>query len=943
VAGVVVTGNASLTVQATFPAFRAQSLVSAYTKDSIQHLRLALFVVTDTTEAPALQSDGVTPITADLVKPTGSSTAFLDVPVTFSKLKPNTTYRVKAFAYKAAGTDALDLISTLDANSYATITLGAETTPTLAEQLKVTLISQNVSMGLLGGNMALDTGTKSGDLPQKQQAIVYNSEKNEYLQVYAVSKTGYNGQTADICARRMDADGLPIGDEITIVSEGTTEEHPDVTYNPQSNEYFVVWTDNRSNRHIYGQRLTDTGSKVGAAIKVSASVQNAQELDARVTYNATDNQYMVVWVNPAYAVGQSMNVVAQRLDANGGLVGAMMNIATNTYNDRAPVVAWSPAQNQYLIAWADEGASPSTISAVRINGADGTQAGGPITVSTGDQFKYSLEVVYNATADEFFLVWMDNRSVNSGLYGQRLKASDGTLLGTTAAANFPIALSVSSAPKVAFNPSVGSDGEYLVTWDQYGTQKGQRILAGTLALSGASFTIDSSTMSKLETAVAYNSTTQDYIVTWPAVPYSQDFYPRYNLYAARVGPSFTPGTPTKFGTSQLPATQNAPDVAFNSANSSYLMVWQDHRANDEGQIYGRRLNASGMPDGAAFVINNEAGYKQAPRVIYNPTTDSFVVFWNDQRNTGGGRGVYAQQMNADLTFNGTPVNVLVTDNPPADYRFAHSPASGEYLMVWSHHAPSGNGDVYAQRLSATGTIAAIGTPRNVTAEPNTQSAPSIAYNAQADEFLVTWSDGRLAGAGSCPPCLPSSTDIFAQRIKAGGTPLASSVVNTLIANDAAPLSNPSVAYNSQANEYVVSFEQFNLSTFKTDLYAQRISANGAPAAGNIFAVSTAAENQVEGELVYNPQADEYLLTWQDKRLNNSYSTRIYGQRLNVNGTLIGTEFAIGDTVELNVNQTWHSLAYNSNSNEYFLTWADTRNGNQNSDIYGQRLDSFGTP
>lgn len=115
------TKSASLIV---YPSVRGGNLatkaeITPNTTETINHVRVELFTVNGSNvESPVLNSSSQ-PIVADVLN------ADLAKPIQFTRLKAETHYRVKAFAYKAAGTNASDLIS-VDASSSTDILMGTE-------------------------------------------------------------------------------------------------------------------------------------------------------------------------------------------------------------------------------------------------------------------------------------------------------------------------------------------------------------------------------------------------------------------------------------------------------------------------------------------------------------------------------------------------------------------------------------------------------------------------------------------------------------------------------------------------------------------------------------------------------------------------------------------------------------------------------------------------
>ncbi|MBO9541927.1 hypothetical protein J7643_15170 [bacterium] len=130
----VAKGKGVLTLQPQVNAggYRLQSIVSPYTKASIQHLVVKVFALVNGVEVPVIDGQG-NQVSADLLN------SELDDPVTFGNLMIDTTYRIRCYAYKAAGTAGADLISTNDSQSYVDVVVANDDRPVMAS-LKVKLI-----------------------------------------------------------------------------------------------------------------------------------------------------------------------------------------------------------------------------------------------------------------------------------------------------------------------------------------------------------------------------------------------------------------------------------------------------------------------------------------------------------------------------------------------------------------------------------------------------------------------------------------------------------------------------------------------------------------------------------------------------------------------------------------------------------------------------------
>lgn len=144
-------GKASLTIIPRVSDDRSVqiALAQGYLGSDIEHFDIKLFKVVDGLEQPVLDGSG------HQITATGAGTASGKA-LTIGSLQSNATYRLKAYAYKAAGSDPADLISD-PASSSVDVSVTTDDRPTVAS-LPVTLINKLFS-GAATSSIALTEGS----------------------------------------------------------------------------------------------------------------------------------------------------------------------------------------------------------------------------------------------------------------------------------------------------------------------------------------------------------------------------------------------------------------------------------------------------------------------------------------------------------------------------------------------------------------------------------------------------------------------------------------------------------------------------------------------------------------------------------------------------------------------------------------------------------------
>ncbi|MFC1610047.1 hypothetical protein ACFL6C_03760, partial [Myxococcota bacterium] len=399
--------------------------------------------------------------------------------------------------------------------------------------------------------------------------------------------------------------------------------------------------------------------------------------------------------------------------------------------------------------------------------------------STADA--YQPAVAYNATDDELLVVWAGRQSATEfSIYGQRL-AADGTEIG---ADDFRIDFSgggcsmfqCASDASVVWN---SIDNEYLVV---YRAERGpdetfvQRIDGTTGALIGGNVQISEQgdvSNGVIRPAVAHNVTDNEYLVVWGDDNFNLEkeiYGQRLNTVATEIGSDdFRISDAGVDGDTNIDALW--PDVAWNSVDNEYLVVWEsDENVNEE--VFVQRLDNAGNEIGVNDVqittlgarSNSHFGWLHVS-VTHDPANNLYLVVFvgND---SGGGMGIDETEIYGQLLTN------VGAETGPDDFRISFMGAAGNssyhawyadvavadsggtFNAVW--HSDDNTGgvvdnelEIFSQLVDTTGTL--VGSRERISnagplGDPSYDAnGPAIVFHPTRGDFFCAWSADHNQG------------------------------------------------------------------------------------------------------------------------------------------------------------------------------------------------------
>ncbi|WP_223789273.1 hypothetical protein [Marinicella meishanensis] len=362
-------------------------------------------------------------------------------------------------------------------------------------------------------------------------------------------------------------------------------------------------------------------------------------------------------------------------------------------------------------------------------------------------------LAHNPNNDTFLAVWAENSDPAGFEIFARLLRADGMPLGNQVViSDIPVNDNLTAfEPKVAFN---SIRNEFLVVWFGNDFEIYARRVSPNLTLLGPELPI--SDINQLPSrgarspAVAFNDLNDEYLVVWyaddPAAGLADD---EFEIFGQRLNGDGSEIGDNDFRISDVAGTGDADrmasqvDVAFNSANAEYLVVWvaDDNLAgqvDQEFEIFGQILDSVGTEVGNNdFRVSFMGGTglieydAQMPAVAPNTINGDWMVVWYGDDNNQG-------LIDEEFEIHGR----LLT-------------AGGQDLTDFrvSTMGGTGNGDYQAFR-------------------------PDVVHNPVTREYAVSWQGDAITYQGGGPTS--DEYEIWVHRVTESGEPLLrSSVVSDM--------------------------------------------------------------------------------------------------------------------------------------------------------------------
>lgn len=498
--------------------------------------------------------------------------------------------------------------------------------------------------------------------------------------------------------------------------------------------------------------------------------------------------------------------------------GSFANVPLCTASgNQSGSVSVSDGMGGAIVAWWDVRNGLADIYAQRISSAGLVQwqpDGIAVCVAAGGQ---SDPMIVADGAGGAVVTWLDYRTGEADIYAQRI-SSGGGLMWTTNG----VAVCTTPGYQSGVVSTADGAGGVIVAWYDFSSGSGdtyaQKVsAAGTVQWAAGGLVIAAAASNQQSPAIASDGA-GGAIIAW------QDYRGSVfdsSTYAQRVSSAGTIQWAANGVVVCAAVGGQFPPVIVADGAGGAVIAWADNRAGwTISDVYAQKVSSGGA---VQWTVNGVALCTAAGQQLYPAIAadgaGGAIIAWQDPRN-GAGQDVYAQRISTaglvQWTANGAALCTSVGDQSSVKIT---ADGSGGAVATWTDGRSGSSSDIYAQKISAAGTIQWPVDGGAICTATDYQSGPNVVANGAGD-VIVTWNDNRNG-----------NTDIYAQGVASDGASLFTAPKITSIrdiANDQG--GKVRVAWNRSALDAVPTLEisLYGIWRQASAAAAQEALAGGAP-------------------------------------------------------------------------------------------------------------------
>ncbi|WP_187170358.1 Ig-like domain-containing protein [Salidesulfovibrio onnuriiensis] len=311
-----------------------------------------------------------------------------------------------------------------------------------------------------GNKAGQEFNLSSMDFNDQLWAKVTGLEDGGFVATWA--SYGNDGSNYSIQGQRFDSAGNLIGTQFQVNTTNKNQQQEPVTHSLADGGFVIVWQDYGNDGNgwgVYGQRYGTDGQKAGEEFKVNSYTKDGQYMPD-VT-SLADGGFVVSWTSNKEG---TYNVVAQRYDAEGKVVGEEFMVNTYLASEDNYSKVTSMADGGFVVVWSNNGRDGNSygVYGQRFD-KDGKHVGDEFQANTHTNSSQNVPDVVGLADGGFVVAWQSHLIDGSdyGICIQRYD-KDGANVGEETQVN-EYTVSTQDKPELA----ALSDGGFVVVWESF--------------------------------------------------------------------------------------------------------------------------------------------------------------------------------------------------------------------------------------------------------------------------------------------------------------------------------------------------------------------------------------------------------------------------------------------------------------------------------------------
>jgi uncharacterized repeat protein (TIGR01451 family) len=187
--------------------------------------------------------------------------------------------------------------------------------------------------------------------PLLNPALAYDAKNNGFLLVWESLPPLDSGDAGQVWAALLEPDGTLTGEPWLLSRGHSLAARPDVTYNPISREYLVVWCKTTSDGHgeIHRQVLSASGDRRFTNTRIIPDVGYWSQ--ASVACDVTSGNYYLAWSDAPTSSQADLYGIA--LNPEGNPSSTTIDLCPDGNLEKEVDVAFNVNQGRFIVAWED--------------------------------------------------------------------------------------------------------------------------------------------------------------------------------------------------------------------------------------------------------------------------------------------------------------------------------------------------------------------------------------------------------------------------------------------------------------------------------------------------------------------------------------------------------------------------------------------------------------